>query len=78
MMITGILSTLMFIAGFGLISVLQTSFPAWIWIKLVCWLGLSGMAGMAYRKPESAKKFKLITLALIVIAIFTVYFRNHF
>lgn len=78
MMITGILSTLMFIAGFGLISVLKTSFPAWIWIKLVCWLGLSGMAGMAYRKPESAKKFKLITLALIVVAIFTVYFRNHF
>jgi len=78
MMITGIFSTLMFIAGFGLISVLKTNFPAWIWIKLVCWLGLSGMAGMAYRKPESANKFKIITLVLIAVAIFTVYFRNQF
>lgn len=78
MMITGILSTLMFIGGFGLISVLKTGFPAWVWIKLVCWLGLSGMAGMAYRKPESAEKFKLITLAVILIAIVTVYFRHQF
>ncbi|MBT5927441.1 MAG: hypothetical protein HOH33_12555 [Verrucomicrobia bacterium] len=78
MMITGILSLLMFIGGFGMISVLKIGFPAWVWIKLICWFGVSGMAGMAYRKPESANKFKAITLAALIIAIFTVYFRHQF
>ena len=78
MMITGILSTLMLIGGFGMVSVLKTGFPVWILIKVVCWFTVSGMAGMAYRKPESATTFKAITLAALIIAVCTVYLKHRF
>ena len=78
MIITGILSLLMLIAGFGMVSVLKTGLPAWIWIKAVCWLVLSGMAGMAYRKPEASSTWKVITMATVIIAIATVYLRHSF
>ena len=43
--------------------------------KLVCWLGLSAMAGMAYRKPGSVGMLSLVTSALILAAVYLVYFR---
>jgi len=78
MMITGILSLLMLIGGFGMIAVMGLGFPWWVVVKLICWLVLSSMAGMAYRKPASMGTWKAITLTAILIAIATVYLRHRF
>lgn len=72
---TGIFSLLALIAGFGLQAKLHAGFPIWMVIKLVCWLGLSGMAGMAFRKPEKAKTFALVSMILIIVAVLAVYMR---
>ena len=47
----------------------------WVLIKMVCWLGLSAVAGMAFRKPESVGGLRIVTMALIVVALVMVYVR---
>ncbi len=64
MMRTGILSLLILIAGFGMAGIMKIGFPGWLIVKLVCWLLLSALAGIAYRKPEARAQ---LTIALIVI-----------
>lgn len=76
MMATGIFATLMLIGGFGLVAIMKVGFPAWVIIKLVCWLGLVSISGMAYRKPERIPLLTVVAIALILIAITTVYFRH--
>lgn len=77
LMITGIASVLMFISGFGLITKIigsgQGMWPLWIWIKLVAWLGLSSLTGVAFKKRDKALFFMLIALGLIFIALYAVY-----
>jgi len=75
LMFSGILSILMVVAGFGLVAKLHYGFPGWIIVKLVCWLGLSAMAGIAFRRPEKAKALSLITTVLLVVALIMVYTR---
>lgn len=75
-MITGILALLMLIGGFGLVATMKVGFPWWVIVKLVCWLGLVSISGMAYRKPQRIPLLTVVAIALIVIAIVTVYFRQ--
>jgi hypothetical protein len=75
MIVTGVLSLTMLIGGFGLLARLGHGFPPWIVVKIVCWLGLAAMAGMAFRKPGSIGPLKLLTIVLITIAVWAVYFR---
>ena len=78
MMVTGILSVLMLTGGMGLLAVHGHPFPWpwWAWVKIVCWLGLTGIAGMAYRKPEKIPVFTTIVIALVAIAITVVYIKQ--
>lgn len=75
--ITGIASLLMFISGFGLITKVigsgQGMWPLWIWVKLVAWLGLSSLTGVAFKKRDKALFFMLLALGLIFIALYAVY-----
>jgi hypothetical protein len=73
LMITGIASLLALIGGFGLQAKLAVGFPGWLIVKLVCWLGLAGLAGIGYRRRESAGTFALVVIALAVIAVVMVY-----
>ncbi|MGZ8920858.1 MAG: hypothetical protein ACXW3L_07730 [Limisphaerales bacterium] len=75
-MITGILAVLMLVGGFGLVAVMKIGFPWWVIVKLLCWLGLASISGMAYRKPERIPLLTAVATALIVIATVTVYFRH--
>ena len=75
MMLTGILSLTMLIGGFGLVSVMKIGFPAWIIIKLVCWLGLASIGGMAYRMPKKVPMLTAVTIVLIVVSVASVYMR---
>jgi uncharacterized membrane protein SirB2 len=76
MIITGIATLLMFVSGFGMLSVLKIPVSTgWVLVKLVCWFGLSGLAGMAYRKVHLRGALSVVALTLIVVALFMVYLR---
>jgi hypothetical protein len=47
----------------------------WVWVKLVCWLGLSAISGIAYRRRGATGLLGLITLALLATALAMVYVR---
>lgn len=75
MMITGIASLVALIAGFGLVSkVYNNNFTQlWLGLKVISWLGLSSMAGLAYRRRNKAGLLMVISLALVVLAVYAVY-----
>jgi uncharacterized membrane protein SirB2 len=76
MMITGIAALLMFVSGFALASIQKIPLSSgWLIVKMVCWLGLSGLAGIAYRRPHVRGVLSKVALALVAIALFMVYFR---
>ncbi len=75
LMFSGIASLIALVAGFGLQSKLQVGFPGWLFVKLGCWLGLSALAGLGYRKREAAGTLIVVTIALVVIAVVMVYLK---
>ena len=75
MMVTGIASLLALIGGFGLLAKLQYGFPGWIIVKIVCWLGLSALAGFGYRRRGAAGALAAVALLLAFIAVVMVYTR---
>jgi hypothetical protein len=78
MMITGIASLLAFIAGFGLQAKLGHKITEpWLLIKMVCWLGLSALAGFGYRKRGAAGMLAIVASALILVALVMVYSFRH-
>jgi ABC-type Co2+ transport system permease subunit len=79
MMITGIASLLALVGGFGLLTKLYNNqFSAWVIVKIVCWLGLSALAGIGFRKRAQAPVFMAVVLALAFAAIFAVYTKLAF
>jgi hypothetical protein len=73
MMITGIASLLALVGGFGLLAKLQYGFPGWIIVKIVCWLGLSALAGFGYRRRGAAGALAAVALLFAFIAVVMVY-----
>ena len=73
MIVTGILSLLMLVGGFGLLAVLKYGFYPWILVKIVCWLVLSAMAGMAFRQPSKASLWNTVTITAVILAVVAVY-----
>lgn len=79
MMITGIASLVALVSGFGLISkVYQNQFAAWMIVKLVCWLGLSALAGIGYRRRGAAPVLMTVASVLVLVAVVTVYTKLAF
>ena len=70
---TGILSLVMLVGGFGLMAKFHYEWAPWVFIKVGCWLLLSGMAGMAYRKPEKTGLLSFVAGILVAVAVSTVY-----
>lgn len=74
MMMTGIFTVLVLVGGFGLKARLgMQDWPGWLIVKIVIWLVLSGMAGMAFRRPALAGPLRLLTIVLVGGAIYLVY-----
>lgn len=48
---------------------------AWVWVKIVCWFALSGLAGIGYRKRDNAGVLMTVILAIAVLAVAMVYFK---
>ena len=76
LMITGIASLLVLVSGFGLFSKLyQNHWAGWIVVKLVCWLLLSALAGLAYRKAHLRGLLSFLGLTFLLIALIMVYLK---
>jgi hypothetical protein len=76
MAITGIASLLVLLTG---VRMWQGMFGfamfGWIIVKLVCWLGLSALGGMAYRKRDKTNLLMTIALALLIVGVSMVYLK---
>jgi hypothetical protein len=75
LMITGVASLLVLVTGFGMLHRLHLGFPGWAIVKAVCWLGLSMIAGIAYRRRAQADAYMIIAFVLAIIAVVMVYVR---
>jgi len=73
--ITGIAALLVLVTGFGLLHKLGLGMPGWAIVKLVCWLGLSAVAGIAYRRRRQADLFMVLSLVLAIAAISMAYLK---
>lgn len=79
LMITGIAALLMFVSGFGMLTVQKIPFlTGWVLVKLGCLIGFSALAGIAYRKAHLRNQLSRVALALIAVAVTMVYFRPSF
>ncbi|MBS0633504.1 MAG: hypothetical protein JSS11_16460 [Verrucomicrobia bacterium] len=79
LMITGIASLLVLLTGIRMWQgMFGFSAMAWIFIKMACWLGLSALTGLAYRKRESANTLMVIALILAIVAVTVVYVKPAF
>ncbi len=74
MMITGIATLVVLLTG---IRMWQAQFGfamlGWIIVKAFCWLGLSALTGMAYRKRDKAGMLMTIAALLVIVAVTMVY-----
>ena len=75
LMISGIASLLALVGGFGLQAKLGYGFPGWIIVKLVCWLGISALAGVGYRRRGAIGTLALVAIVLLIVAVVMVYLK---
>jgi hypothetical protein len=75
LMITGVAALLALVTGFGMLQRLHLGFPGWAIVKLVCLIGLSMIAGIAYRRRALADVYMIIAFALAITAVAMVYVR---
>ena len=71
--LSGVASLLALVGGFGLMARLGYSWDVWVFVKVGCWLGLSALAGMAYRAPGSTKALSWLAFLLVLTAVVMVY-----
>lgn len=79
LIITGGAALLMFISGFGMLTLLKIPFATgWVVVKTVCWLGLAALAGVVYRRAQLRGMLSYIAMSLITLALVMVFFRPGF
>lgn len=76
MIITGIANLLILLSGIRMWQSIWGFQPMlWVIVKIVCWLGLAGFAGVAYRRREKAGTFATISVLLLVVIVAMAYFQ---
>jgi hypothetical protein len=75
LMITGTAAILILITGFAMQGKMHLGFPGWMVVKIVCWLGLSMIASMGYRRRAQADLFMITALVLAITAVAMVFVR---
>ena len=73
---TGVTTLIVLLTGIRMWQAMYSfSLLGWVMVKLVCWLGLSALAGMAYRKRERTALLMSIGVGLVVVAVAMVYLK---
>jgi hypothetical protein len=76
MIMTGILSLVILISAFGMISIVYANhYTGWMFVKIGCWLALSALGGIVYRHPDKAPAFLGLATLLVLVAVYMVYFK---
>lgn len=80
MALGGIGSLLALVAAVGLLHKVHQqanplSWPLWVWIKIVCWLWLAAVGGIAYRRRSQTPSLVLISGIVTLVALVMVYYR---
>ena len=75
LMMSGVLSLLVFLTGFGAMGMMGLGFPGWAMVKVVCWLALSGLTGMAFRMTAQIPMLRAVAAVIILIAVAMVIYR---
>ena len=68
LMMSGVLSLLVFLSGFGTMGMMGLGFPGWAMVKVVCLLALSGLTGMAFRMTGQIRMLATVAVAAILTA----------
>lgn len=70
----GVASLLVLLGGVRMWQV-QFGFvmAGWILLKALCWLGISAIGGLAYRRREKAGLLAILTVVLAIIAVTMAY-----
>jgi hypothetical protein len=71
--LSGILSLVVLLTGLRLWQGVYGFHAGWPIVKLACWLGLSAIAGIAYRRRNSVPTLLWVTVALVTIAVVMAY-----
>ncbi len=75
MIITGVATLLVALTGVRMWQGMFGWHGAWAWVKIVCWLALSALAGVGYRKRDNAGVFMTIILLIATVALVMVYWK---
>lgn len=75
LVLTGILSAVVLVAGFGLQAKLALGFPLYLKVKIGCWLVLTALAGVAFRRPALRGPLTVAALAAVLVAVAMVYLK---
>jgi hypothetical protein len=74
LMITGIASLLVLVTGIRMWQGLYGfGMFAWVFVKIACWLGLSALTGLAYRKRNATNLLMVVAMVLLIVAVSMVY-----
>jgi hypothetical protein len=71
----GVASLVALVAGFGLLAKLEYGFPNWILAKIGCWVGLTILVSLAYRKGKGSHVYAWLASVLLAGAVYLVYYR---
>ncbi len=75
LMMAGLFALIMLVGGFGLQARLNYEWFNWILVKVACWVVLTALAGIAYRKPQSIASLVWVCRIVVLTAVAMVYFR---
>ena len=75
LMRSGTLSLLVFLSGFGVMGMMGLGFPGWALVKVVCWLVLSGLTGMAFRMSGQGRMLATVAAGVILLAVIMVTYK---
>ncbi|HZP61157.1 MAG TPA: hypothetical protein VFB27_12610 [Opitutaceae bacterium] len=75
MMWSGIASLLVLLTGLRMWQALYQFHGGWAMVKIVCWLGLSALSGIGYRRRGAVGLLVMIALVLLATALAMVFVR---
>ena len=66
---SGVAALLTLVSGFGLLGIGRFGFPDWIFVKVVAWVVLAAIAGIAFRRPQQARPLAVVVTLAVLLAV---------